>query len=439
MEAPVWKETRPGRWERPQSFLEKSNIITRDVPNAIGRDNWAKHAIAKLQFDSSITDPAACLRIAWKQVRYNHPEIAAFPYGGKYIYRIGDTVSIDLWVTATFSVFENTADNLLGRIPRNEQMMCYWLPKSSEVVIWSPHYRVDARGAIYCLNFLCESLANMNPDLVFGGCAKNLSPSIETTLKVTSEATPELEEQARRRLAALSPGNFPALELKPTLQASAPGRTKRHFIRLSKDETNEIVSHCAFTSMRLDAVLHAALVNAVAKLAPPQEASKFMATYHSNLRALIPEDVVERYAPTSFTSVITTPVSVSPTTNFESYYAQLAPIHAKGYAPHLKSSAIFYKKLGENPKADTMNMLQPRFAYLGVVDDQVIKNVSNGRIIVKDFWIGPETLTMQLMVHTWLWEDQITLSICYNENYWDQALAASVVDTMKTTLMTELF
>ncbi|KAH7079804.1 hypothetical protein FB567DRAFT_533348 [Paraphoma chrysanthemicola] len=444
MQDPTWKETRPGRWERPQSYLEKINILTRNVPNAIGGDNWAKNAVAKLDFHPSIKDPAAYLQTAWKQVRYNHPEIAAFPYNGNYVYRVGDTTSIALWVSATFSVVENTTvDELLGRIPRNEQMMCYFLRTSNEVLIWSPHYRVDARGAIFCLNHLIESLANMNPDLTFGGCAKNLSPSIEATLGVRSESTPEIEAAVQKRIDALKL-HKPPLELTPKMSSEKPGYTKRHFVRLSKTDTTALLACCTSKSLAIDAVLHAALITSVAKVVPPSEEQSFMASFHSNLRILIPEGVAPKQSPTSYTSIITTEVDVSPATNFGSYYAQLAPVYAAGYAPYLQSSSLFHTRLGEMqystvdsspPKGETEGQLQPRFASLGVVDEQITRNVENGLVKVQDFWLGAETLTMRMMVHTWIWDGQLTLSVTYNESYWDRQSAAQLLDGMQDTLM----
>ncbi|KAF1934660.1 hypothetical protein EJ02DRAFT_161537 [Clathrospora elynae] len=441
MEDPIWRETRPGRWERPQSYLEKTNILTRNVPKAFGRDNWAKNAVAKIEFSSAISDPATYLRTAWKQVRYNHPEIAAFPYNSNYVYRVGDTPSIALWVSATFSVVENkTVDELLGRIPRNEQMMCYFLPNTSEIMIWSPHYRVDARGAIYCLSHLVESLANMDPDLTFGGCAKNLTPSLEATLHIDSASTPEVENAVKKRLAAME-SHKPLIELTPTITSPVPKYTKRHFITLSKSDTSSIVSSCKSASLHLDVALHAALINAVAKIAPPDEARSFMASFHSNLRDLIPDGVAPKNSPTTYTSVVTTEVDVSPRTSFGSYYSQLAPVYAEGYAPYLQSSGLFHQRLLETLpgkdgiKGEVEGQLQPRFAFLGVVDDQVAKSVGGGKFKVKDFWLGAETLTMRLMVHTWLWDDQLTLSVCYNESYWVKESVAELLDAMRDTLM----
>ena len=75
----TWRQTRPGRYERPLSHLEKIALVNRNVNKALDRDNWAKTAVAKLEFDPKLGDPETALRIAWKQVRYNYPEIAAFP------------------------------------------------------------------------------------------------------------------------------------------------------------------------------------------------------------------------------------------------------------------------------------------------------------------------------------------------------------------------
>ncbi|KAF2796334.1 hypothetical protein K505DRAFT_323357 [Melanomma pulvis-pyrius CBS 109.77] len=444
MEDLSWKETRPGRWERPQSCLEKINLLNRNVKKALDRDNWAKTAVAKLEFNPSLGDPASALKVAWKQVRYNYPEIAAFPYNGIYMYRIGNPEQVSLWVSATFSVVEHTSvDELLGHIPRNEQMMCYYLPNTSEILIRSPHYRLDARGAIFCLNNLIQSLADLYPVLIFGGCANNLSPSIDDALDIPSKPTPEIEAAVTKRLAA-SKSHKPALELTPTITSALPGVTKRCFISLSKGETQSVIASCASAAMDLPTALHAALVNAVTKIAPPSEAKSFMASFHSDLRFLITKDVTTKQAPTSCTSVITSEIDVSPSTNFKSYYSQLAPVYAAGYAPYLKSTGIFHERLaksmdgkgGVDVEAD--GQLQPRFASLGVIDEMLTKDVGAGVVRVKGFWIGTETLTMRMMVHTWIWEDQMVFSVCYNESFWDDALVQRLLDAIRDTVLVEL-
>lgn len=444
MEDLSWKETRPGRWERPQSCLEKINLLNRNVPKALDRDNWAKTAVAKLEFSSALGDPVTALKVAWKQVRYNFPEIAAFPYNGTYMYRVGNPDQVSLWVSATFSAVENTSvDELLGHIPRNEQMMCYFLVDTSEVLIRSPHYRLDARGAIFCLDNLIQSLANMYPVLLFGGCARNLSPSIDDALGVSSKSTPEIEAAVENRLAAME-SHKPALELTPKISSSLPGVTKRCFTNFSKSETSAIKKSCASASLDLGTALHAALINAVATLAPPTEAKSFMASFHSDLRILITKDVTTKQAPTSCTSVITTEVDVSPTTTFKSYYSQLAPVYATGYAPYLQSTGIFLERLVEttqgkgNVVGEAKGQLQPRFASLGVIDEQLVKNVGDGLVRVKEFWIGTETLTMRMMVHTWIWEDQMWFSVCFNESYWEETLVKKLLDAIKDTLTVEL-
>jgi len=54
---------------------------------------------------------------------------------------------------------------------------------------------------------------------------------------------------------------------------------------------------------------------------------------------------------------------------------------------------------------------------------------------VTDFWLGAETLSMRMMVHTWIWDGVLNLSVTYNESYWDKATAAALLDGMQETLM----
>jgi hypothetical protein len=408
------------------------------------RDNWAKTAVAKLEFQPSFGDPEAALRIAWKQVRYNYPEIAAFPYQGIYMYRIGNPDQVSLWVSATFSVVHNTpVEDLLGRIPRNEQMMLYWLPDSCEVLIRSPHYRLDARGAIFCLDQLIQCLANLNPVLVFGGCADNLSPSIDEALSIPYEYSSKIEKQALKRMDALEPHN-PPLELTPTIIKTAPGATKRRYIKLSRAETRAILSGCAKSKMEITPALHAALINSCAKIVKPTDKRSFMASYHCDLREHIKKPVSTKKAPTVCTSIITTDVKVSPKTSFKTYYKDLAPVYKDGYKPYIESTACFHEKLTaknyssgrESESADSRP--QPRFGPLGVIDDQLTKEVHRGEVRVLEFWLGTEVLTKRPMVHSWIFEEQMVFSCCFNESFWQPSYITGLLQGIKDTLIEEV-
>ncbi|PSN59547.1 hypothetical protein BS50DRAFT_579941 [Corynespora cassiicola Philippines] len=440
----TWKETRPARWERPLSCLEKINLVNRNIDKALDRDNWAKTAVAKLEFDPALGNPEEALRIAWKQVRYNFPEVAAFPYNGIYMYRTGHPEQIDLWVTATFSVVEDgkSVDDLLGHIPRNEQMMCYYLPHTSEVLIRSPHYRLDARGAILCLNHLIAALSKRNPVIVFGGCAKNLSPSIDSALDIPYKYTAKIEEAAAKRLTSLE-SHYPPLNLRPTVKSNLPGFTKRTLIKLSPRETKAVTSGCASSSLHLTTALHAALIAAVAKLAPPAQTESFMASFHCDLRPLITKPVSTRQAPTSCTSTITTEVKVGPKSSYRSYYDQLLPAYERGYRPFLESTACYHERLAEakygdgraNAKAE--GQPQPRFGALGDIGEQLTKEIA-GVVRVRDFWLGTETLTERMMVHSWVWEGSMVFSCCFNESFWDVAFVQRLLGGIRDTLVSEV-
>lgn len=439
----IRKETRPGRWERPQSCLEKFNLLNRNVGKALDRDQWAKTAVAKVEFDPKLGDPEEALKSAWKQVRYNYPEVAAFPYDGNYMYRIGNPEQVQLWVSATFVVERNsTIDELFGHLPRNEQMMCYYLPDTSEILVRSPHYRLDARGAIFILNYLIKSLANPEPILIFGGCADNLSPSIDDALTIPYEYTPKIEEAATQRLASLTPHN-PLIELTPTAKSHLPGATKRRFLKFSDAETKAILKGVKSAGMNQTAAMHAALITAVTRIAPPSEVQSYMASFHCDLRYLIPKSSKTKAAPTTCTSLITTEVEVSPTTELNSYYKQLAPVYATGYAPYIESTACFHEKLAKATYPDGKSVggedgdAQPRLGPLGVIDDQLTKQVK-GVVKVKDFWLGGETLTKRKMVHNWIWEDQMVFSCCYNENFWEDEFVEGLLGTIREVLMEEV-
>ncbi|KAF2644485.1 hypothetical protein P280DRAFT_172562 [Massarina eburnea CBS 473.64] len=439
----TWKETRPGRWERPLSSLEKFNLINRNVEKALDRDNWVKTAVTKLEFDPKLGDPVEALKNAWKQVRWSYPEIAAFPYNGQYIYRTGTPEQVALWVSATFVVEEDlSVDDVFGHIPRNEQMMCYYFRRTSEVMIRSPHYRLDARGAVFCLDLLVRSLTNEEPELKWGACAKNLSPTVDKELDIPYEYTPEIQEFAEARLATLKP-RHPLIGLTPSARSCLPGATKRRMFKYTKGEMCVLGAGMASNGWSITDTLQAAVITACTRLSPPTQNMSYIASFHSDLRHLIPENSRTKNAPIVSTSVINTEIIVTPTTKLKEHHEQLGPVYQAGYAPYVESTACYLEKLatsqypnGREPfGSEAAGELQPRLSSLGVVEDKILVKKIDGVVEVKDFWLGVETLTKKMMVHTWIFEGEGVFSVSYNESFWDDEYVADFVEAMKSSLL----
>jgi hypothetical protein len=439
----TWKETRPGRWERPLSCLEKFNLINRNVEKALDRDNWVKTAVAKVAFDPSFSNPVEALKTAWKQVRWSYPEVAAFPYNGQYIYRTGSPEQVALWVSATFVVEDDlTVEDVFGRIPRNEQMMCYYFRRTSEIMIRSPHYRLDARGAVVCLDLLIRSLADRNPNLPWGACAKNLSPTVDNELDIPYEYTPEIEKFAEARLATLKPG-YKLIGLTPSIKTRLPGATKRRMFKYTHAEMRALGAGMAAEGWSIVDTLQAAVITACTRLSPPSENMSYIASFHSDLRHLIPDTSRTKNAPIVSTSVINTEVVVSPTSKMRDHHAQLGPVYQAGYAPYVQSTACYLEKLaarqypnGREPfGSEAAGELQPRLSSLGVIENQLLIKKIDGVVEVQDFWLGVETLTKKMMVHTWIFEGQGVFSISYNESFWDESYIDQFVDAMKGSLL----
>ncbi|PVH93475.1 hypothetical protein DM02DRAFT_223767 [Periconia macrospinosa] len=439
----TWNETRPGRWERPLSSLEKFNLINRNVEKALDRDNWVKTVVAKLQFDPSLGDPADALKNAWKQVRFHHPEVAAVPYNGQYIYRTSTADQLDLWVSATFVVEDDlTVDDLYGNIPRNEQMMCYFLRKTSEVMIRSPHYRLDARGAIFCLDLLIKSLGKPNEKLEWGTCAKNLSHTVDEVLDIPYEYTPEIRKAAEARLEDLKP-KYPLIGLTPKMKSRMPGATRRRLFKYTTPELREL--SMGFKKLGWDGqvTIHAALITTCVVLSPPDQKRSYLASYHSDLRRLIPERSRTKKAPIVSTTIINKEIVVSSSTLLKDVYAQLAHVYDDVDGNFVKSQACYLEKLaallypnGREPFGSEVDgQLQPRLSSFGVVEDKLLVPKIDGVVELKDFWVGVETFTKKIMVHTWMYNNEGFFHVSYNENFWDEAYMDRFVDTLNGVLM----
>lgn len=229
---------------------------------------------------------------------------------------------------------------------------------------------------------------------------------------------------------------------------------------MSRNETRSVIRGCSSSNRDLTTAVHAALITSIAQICSPKTLHSFIASYHADLRHIIPKTHKTKHAPTSCTSVMSTEIAISPTTTFDSYYAALAPVYATGYTPYLESTACYHDKLAamfgppKSPKSTFSSSsrssssgtevafdgdAQPRFGPLGVIDHQLRKTNSNGTVTVKDFWLGGETLTKRKIVHMWMWDGEMVFSCCFNESFWEaKGVVGELLEGMKRVLLEEV-
>ena len=76
-----WKETSPGRFERPFDSIETFFLNLARGTFVLDREHWSVSIFAKFEMKGSIEDTGTALRQAWVTMRHHHPEIACIAQG----------------------------------------------------------------------------------------------------------------------------------------------------------------------------------------------------------------------------------------------------------------------------------------------------------------------------------------------------------------------
>ena len=155
-----WKETSFGHFQRPLDSVELFFRTVGEQGATHSREHWAVIACAKFGHDRSTHDTEVALRHAWKTLRFLQPQMAAYMQGDSIHYEVLQPSGLGSWMQGTFLV-ENLliSDELLASSRHSSLPTLYYLPNTSEVVLCSSHWRIDAIGAISLINVLFKSVA----------------------------------------------------------------------------------------------------------------------------------------------------------------------------------------------------------------------------------------------------------------------------------------
>lgn len=438
-----WKETSPGRFVRPLTCVEGFFKDLADTGAPIEREHWAVRAYAR--FASSIEDPETTLRSAWMTMRFDHPQIASFAIGKSRVYQVPDSDALESWLDETFVVSRiDTADELLASLRPTKLPTLHFLPSESAILIQIPHWYIDGTGAMCLLNNMFDAMADPRP-VAFGSEARNLSPGVEEAANLPSSLTAK-QEQAASGLVAKYTSNLPSFGLSLVAPGQVPGATRRRAIIFSSDTTRAVVSACRVRKITVTAGVHAALIAATHRLASDE--SKFHSYTSWGTFSLRP------YLSPAFTDAKAHPVNLylcglplvlKPST-FSSdsswlnlFYKQLAlPGSSAEILPLLPSYTQKCADMARQPApSDIPEASEPVLSSIGIVD-RYLKPEHGNSIEVSDFWLSSEVLSREPLVYAWTWQDQFSLSVCYNEHYYTSDIMIKLLEITREILLEEL-
>lgn len=146
----AWKETSKGHFERPFDSVERFLLAAGRGSLPLNREHYSLSISARFDMAASLKDTVNALRHAWKTMRYDHPQLACFAYEEKKVYEVPDDVALDAWLDETFIVEPvwTTTEELLASLRPSALATLHFVPRTSEIIIHSSHWRMDFLGGL---------------------------------------------------------------------------------------------------------------------------------------------------------------------------------------------------------------------------------------------------------------------------------------------------
>ncbi|MCJ1455507.1 hypothetical protein MMC28_005862 [Mycoblastus sanguinarius] len=440
-----WKETFTGHYERPFDSIEDFHRANKAAGAPLNKEHYSVRASATFRCGASLAnETAAILRHAWKTMRYDFPQLAALDRDGVCVYEVPDNTHLDAWLSSTFVIEPQgitAPEELYALLKPSELMMMYYFPRTSQLLLYASHWRIDGIGLMHLFHNFFGAVACPRA-VTFGDEGKNLSIGLDEANGVRTYVRPEADQKATNMLMSFV-NNAPSIGL-PIKSCELPSRSQRCEIELTSQLTSEIVSRCKANGFSVTVAVHAALICATSQFAN-REYQNGNDTYTSftafDLRKYSPAPYNgTKNAVSNFHTGI--PTVVTPSTFLGNAY-QVKKQYAESFTVSGPNSLFtflgcYVRKvcalLMQPPSSGALPPTEPPLNSLGIID-RFLHEKYGDKIEVLDFWIGVEMITRQLNTYVWTWHGRLRLSICYNEAFYDLAFVEKFLKTVKEILL----
>lgn len=206
------------------------------------------------------------------------------------------------------------------------------------------------------------------------------------------------------------------------------GATRRCRLTLSPEWTSAVIRECKNKGFSVTSGIHAAVVCVAQKKADPDiPATKYTSLLPWDFRKYCPAPyngadhaVVSYYS--GFTGTIKASAFLKNAAQWQKIYSRNPTSKEWGiFDWHAAYVRFAITSFTQPPPPGFITLTEPGISSLGNID-QFIKGAygnSDGGIVIRDVWLGVETLTRQILSHVWTRQGQMSFSACYNENFYD--------------------
>jgi hypothetical protein len=441
--------------ELPQNqFSEYEKIYLRmsRAFKPLKKEHWAVHCVCSINHKprtagENTLDTHKALRNTWKRLAVEYPGLTVRPVESTKHYIPLNEAVLEDWASETFFVQDEAcADDIVADSEPRELPSFYYLPRASEIVFISQHWRTDAIGCCMLLNRFFELLESGDTQSIAMGNISPLSPSLEIAAGASSEEDADIQSYAREHIDAFHAKAVHAGGLPFDGDATRPpARTKHHDLTFTASQTQRLVQACKGQQMSVSAAIHVALARtyfSFAKTAEEKQAG-YTTVMAVNMRPHLqapyhePAHACQAYV-----------VSITPTVPYVSDFPNAARAltleYRSWYTEKLRRSLYWLFKYHaeklfapNTAKGQTADPAPPpsgvTLSSLGIVERYLEGRYGNC-VTVERFRFGVSMMTRQTLLYVWTFRGELTLSLDYNEAYYSYQMAAEVLSRLKKNL-----
>ncbi|KAI0146359.1 hypothetical protein GGR57DRAFT_494226 [Xylariaceae sp. FL1272] len=475
---------------RPLGNLEIFFKKLSDQGKPLNREHWTIHLAMTLEFPPSLLDAVPNIKCAWQIMRLQHPELGAYLTDGtdamsRPVLTAADD-NLDSWTRDTFAVHPDvsSANGVFSSIHDTSYPTCNWLPASSQVVIFSSHWRIDGVGmCIFGNHFMTALAATIGQELQPYTIAEKLDVhGYNMNKTVFPKSLEDLARACSRHRDLLHAGDsenqvlaagadalvaeflkgVPSIGL-PTVDGSetaVPFYSDRTARALDADTTAQISLACRNMGATVTTAVHAAIVRATTSFPQHPLAKSYAAFVPVDLRQVLGGTADQLIGP-YFSGL---PVYVEPdllqkdTGSFELIARKLGSVYRRDRnrfwkipsgshndeylslsdlaEPYVKRTTALFN----TPPPEFLPPVKtPDLSSLGKLEKyiktQYCSKGGHEAIKVVDIWMGTEMLNRSVQFHVWSWKGALNLAASFNTSFYEKSFVAGFTDMVIDELL----
>lgn len=453
----VWSQTEPGVWTDEYDGAEKVFFNMSQAFKGFGREHGSVYVVCQLKLTDQHTNHSGTfetgLQEAWKRLRFEYPALAVFEKNGKktYLESTHDDLDIEKWVRDTFWVDDTavSASDFLPDLHLRKLPCLLFILRSSEILFHSSHWRIDALGTCMVIDrfldltskFLTTEMTLEPPEWNLE--CQNLSPSLEDAYgspTTSTQVTSAKAEEIRKRNFDTA---YPSVGLPFRGGSTAvPGLSQTHALEFTTKNTVSVISACKARGISVTAAVHAACASVVFSRSADKDCDTYSTVVSANLRKLLPSQAHHCVCGTYVTGITHT---LKRTDDFATQSHQLTLGYRQHCSPgeeataYMRALRSIYMVHGQTmaDMAGKRVMSNVTVSSLGVVDGPYLRG-DHGAVQVERFRLGSAIMTRQPTLYIWTFGGRLTLSVDYNEAYYNAEDVTGLLDSIGLCLIKEL-